>query len=108
MRCARSACRRLGAAFFMPQHWSFEKGNTIVTRARKRAQFPGPFRALAASPLLHVLLAAHILLARILLVALVLLARLAALLALLLAGLLTGFGLVLPLLLLTGVTRRLA
>jgi hypothetical protein len=70
--------------------------------------FPGPFSIPWRLPLLLVLLAAHILLAGALLVALVLLAGLAALLALLLAGLLTGFGLVLPLLLLTGLTRRLA
>jgi hypothetical protein len=80
----------------------------LAVRPRKRARFPGPFHASAASSLLLVLLAAHILLAGGLLMALVLLARLAALLALLLAGLLTGFGLVLPLLLLTGLTRRLA
>jgi hypothetical protein len=58
-------------------------------------------------PLWLVLLAAHILLARVLLLALVLLAGLAALLALLLAGLLAGLRLVLPLLLLTGLARRL-
>jgi hypothetical protein len=61
---------------------------------------PDPFPLQQRLPLLLVLLT------RILLVALVLLAGLVALLALLLAGLLTGFGLVLPLLLLAGLTRR--
>jgi hypothetical protein len=106
----------------MPRHWSFEKGNTIVVRQRteqrrtvpqgrprratikKGPGFPDPFSFNSRLPLLLVLLAAHILLARIFL----LLAGLAALLALLLAGLLAGLGLVLPLLLLARLTRRLA